>query len=69
MAKNVRPFLENLFEYYFLNIIFNVNVFSDLKFKYYCKYYPEILLQVSLKLETKFDGRGYEIFSEKSTEP
>ena len=69
MAKNVRLFLENLFEYYFLNIIFNVNVFSDLKFKYYCKYYPEILLQVSLKIETKIDGRGYEIFSEKSTEP
>ena len=42
-------FLENLFEYYFLNIIVNVNFFSDLKFEYYCEYYPEILLQVSLK--------------------
>ena len=48
MAKNIRGFLENLFEYYFLNIIVNVN-FSDLKFEYYCEYYPEILLQVSLK--------------------
>ena len=49
MAKNIRGFLENLFEYYFLNIIVNVNFFSDLKFEYHCKYYPEILLQVSLK--------------------
>ena len=45
MAKNVRSFLENLFEYYFWNIIVNVDFFSDLKFQYYCKYYPEILLQ------------------------
>ena len=49
MAKNIRGFLENLFEYYFLNIVVNVNFFSDLKFEYYCDYYPEILLQVSLK--------------------
>ena len=33
---------KNLFEYYFLNIFF-----SDLKFEYYCEYYPEILLQES----------------------
>ena len=32
MAKNIRAFLEILFEYYFLNIIMNVNFFSDLKF-------------------------------------
>ena len=69
MAKNIRGFLENLFEYYFLNIIVNVNFFSDLKFEYYCEYYPEILLQVSLKQETKIDGRGHEIFSEKITGP
>ena len=49
MAKNISGFLETLFEYYFLNIIMNVNFFSDLKFEYYCEYYPEILLQVSLK--------------------
>ena len=49
MAKNIRGFLENLFEYYFLNIIVNVNFFSYLKFEYYCEYYLEILLQVSLK--------------------
>ena len=49
MAKNIRGFLENLFEYYFLNIIVNVNFFSDLKFEYYCEYYPKILLQESLK--------------------
>ena len=49
MAKNIRGFLENLFEYYFMNINENVNFFSDLKFEYYCDYYPEILLQESLK--------------------
>ena len=49
MAKNIRGFLENLFEYYFLNIIVNVDFFSDLKFEYYCENYLEILLQVSLK--------------------
>ena len=37
MAKNIRSFLETLFEYYFLNIIVNVNFFSDLKFEYYCE--------------------------------
>ena len=38
-----------LFEYYFLNVIVNVNFFSDLKFEYKCEHYPEILLQISLK--------------------
>ena len=33
MANNIRGFSENLFEYYFLNIIVNVNFFSDLKFE------------------------------------
>ena len=32
MAENIRDFLENLFEYDFLNNIVNVNFFSDLKF-------------------------------------
>ena len=49
MAKNIRGFLETLFEYYFLNITVNVNFFSDLKFQNNCEYYFEILLQVSLK--------------------
>ena len=49
MAKNIWGFLEDLFEYYFLNIIVNVNFFSNLKFENYCEYYHEILLQVSLK--------------------
>ena len=63
MAKNVRGFLKNLFEYFlkffmylfiylFLNIIMSANFFSDLKFEYCCDYYPEILLQESLKKET-----------------
>ena len=34
MVKNIRVCLENLFENYFLNIIVNVNFFSDLKFEY-----------------------------------
>ena len=55
MAKNITDFLEILFEYHFLNIIMNVNSFSDLKFERYCEYYPGILLQVSLKQETKID--------------
>ena len=49
MAKDIRVFLVNLFEYYSLNAIVNGNFFSDLKFECYCEYYPEILLQVSLK--------------------
>ena len=69
LAKNIRGFLENLFEYYFLNNIVNVNFFSDLKFEYYCEYYPEILLQLSFKQETKIDGKDHEIFSEKITGP
>ena len=52
----------------FLNIIVNVTFFNNLKFEYYFECYPEILLQVSYKEETKFDGRGHEIFSEKITE-
>ena len=47
MAKNIRGFLENLTDY-FLNIIVNVNFFSDLKFEI-SEDYPEILLQVNLK--------------------
>ena len=69
MAKNITSFLDNLFKCYFLNIIANVNFFSDLKFEYYCYYYTEILLQVSLKYETKIGERDHEIFSEKITGP
>ena len=49
MKKNIRDFLETLFEIIFFNIIVNINFFDYLKFEYYCEYYPEILLQVSLK--------------------
>ena len=38
MAKNIRGFFENLFEYYFLIMIVIVNFFSDLNFEYYCEY-------------------------------
>ena len=53
----------------FLNIVVNVNFFSDFVFEHYREYYPEILLQVSLKKETKTNGRGHEIYSEKITGP
>ena len=35
MAKSTRDLLENLFEYYILNIIVNVNFFSDMKLNMY----------------------------------
>ena len=38
MAKNIRGFFENLFEYYFLIMIVIVNFFSDLNFEYCCEY-------------------------------
>ena len=40
MAINTRGFFENLCEYYFWNIIVDFNFLSDLKFGYYCEYYP-----------------------------
>ena len=58
-----------VFQYYFLNIIVNVSFFSELKFKYYCEYYREMLLQASLKQETRTDGRSHEIFFGKFTGP
>ena len=67
MAKNVRGFLKNLFQYYFLNIIAKANLLSDLKFEYYCEYCPESLLQVSLKWETKINGTDHKIFFKNIT--
>ena len=49
MGKYMSDLLENWFEYYFLNVTVKVNFFSDLKLEHYCEYFPEILLQVSLK--------------------
>ena len=40
MAKHIRGFSENLFDYYFWNIIVNINFFSDIKFEYYCDSKP-----------------------------
>ena len=67
MAKNIRGSLKNLFEYFFLNIAVNVDLFSGLKFECNCENYPEILPQVNLKLETKIDRRSHEIFPLKIT--
>ena len=69
MAKNIRSFLENLFEYYFLNIFVNFNFFIDFRFKYYCEYYLELLINEKLNLmggAMKFFTKklmGHEIFS------
>ena len=49
MTKNIRGFMENLFEFFFLNITLNVDFINDLKFEYYCEYYSETVLQKSLK--------------------
>ena len=65
MPKNIKGFLKNLFEYYLLSIAVTVNFFNDFKFEFYHEYYPKILLQVSLKKETKINGRGHEMFSKK----
>ena len=35
MEKNISGFLKNLFKYYFLNIIVNINFFGDFKFECY----------------------------------
>ena len=64
MEKNISGFLKNLFEYYFLNIIVIVNLLSGLKFEDYCDYYPEILLQVSLK-KLKLMGGAMKNFPKK----
>ena len=67
MAKNIRGFLENLTDYFWILlwmstslVIWNFNI---------TQHYPEKLLQVSLQEETEIDGRGHEIFSEKFTGP
>ena len=57
--------MDNLFEFYFLNIIVNLNFFSDLKFEYYCEYYPEILLQDSLNKKLKLMGGAMKYFPKK----
>ena len=69
MAKSIRGFLDNLFKYYFLKIIVNVNFFSDLKFENYCEYYPEILLQVPLNKKLKLMGGAFKYFLKKVTGP
>ena len=52
MARNIRAYLGNLFEYYFLNIIVNVNFFSDLNITVSTtlKYYYKQALNKKLKL-------------------
>ena len=49
MAKVIKILNYYLFEHYFLNIIVNVNFFSDFKFEYCYEYYPEIMPLENLK--------------------
>ena len=50
MGKSTRDLLENLFEYYILSIIVNVNFFSDLKLEYVCEYCYKWALNKKLAL-------------------
>ena len=67
MAKNIRGFLENLFEYYFLNIIVSFNFFSDLNITLSTtlKYYHKQDLNKKLKLM----GGVMKCFPKKNTGP
>ena len=68
MAKNIRGFLENLFEYYFLNIIVNVNFCSDLKFECYCEYFLKYCYKKVLNKKLKLIGGAMKYVS-KITRP
>ena len=61
MAKNIRGFLENLFENYFLNIIVNVNWFEYYTESTTLKYYHRQALNKKLELM----GRTLKYFPEK----
>ena len=52
MAKNIRRFSGNLFKYYFLNIVVNVNFFSDFNItaSTAVKYYHNLTLNEKLEL-------------------
>ena len=65
MAKYIRDFLENFCEYYFLNIVVTVNLYSDLKFEYYCEYN----LKTRKPKKTQIHWRDPEIFSKTITGP
>ena len=64
MAKKLEAFWR-----IYLNIIFRMLLwmlfFSNLKFEYYCEYYPEILLQVSLNKKLKLMGVTMKNFPKK----
>ena len=67
MTKNIRGFLENLFEYYYFNIIVNASFFSDFNITVSAtlKYYPKQALNEKLKLM----GGGMKYFHEKNIGP
>ena len=52
MTKNIKGFSENLFEYYFLNIVANVKFFSDMNITVTSTltYYHKQALNKKLKL-------------------
>ena len=65
MAKGIRDFLENLIEYYFLNIIVDVNFLSDLKVEYYCEYTLKYCYKKALNKKLKLMGGAMKCFSKK----
>ena len=64
MAKN-RGFWRIYLNIIFLNIIVNVNFFSDLKIEYCCEYYPECCYKKTLNKKLKLSGGAKKYFPKK----
>ena len=64
MAKNIRGFLETLFEYYLLNIIVNVN-FSDLNLNITVSTTLKYFYKRALNQKLKFMGGTIKNFEKK----
>ena len=62
MAKNIRGFLENLFEYSFLNIIVNINFFSDLKIEITVSTTLKCYYKKTLNKKLKLSGGAMKYF-------
>ena len=62
MAKNIRGSLENLFECCFLNIIVNVNFFTDLKSEYIVSTILKLCYKKALNKKLKLIGGTMKFF-------
>ena len=65
MEKNIKGFLEDLFEYYFSNI----NFFSNLKFEYTVSTTLKYCYKKALNKKLKLMGEVMKYFYEKITGP